>query len=60
MRYVIAARYNDRGEQITEEERKQLVLDSEAAREIVAELNSRAATAYCNARKDEDKTGDAL
>ncbi len=39
MNYVIAARYNEKGEQIYEHEKEKLVLDSQIAREIVAGLN---------------------
>lgn len=44
MRYIIAARYNDKGERIFENEKEKLVLDSQMAREIVAGLNSRTET----------------
>ena len=60
MKYVIAARYNERGEQITEEEKEQLVLDCQTARDIVADLNSRITSAKSNLKTDEYKAEDIL
>lgn len=55
MKYVIAARYNEKGERITEEEKEHLVLDCQTAREIVAQLNSRVTAADTAGRKPGDR-----
>lgn len=60
MKYVIAARYNERGEQITEEEKKQLVLDCQTARDIVADLNSRITSARNTSKAADGKAEDIL
>ena len=62
MKYVIAARYNSEGKRITEGAREEMVLDSPAARKIVAGLNRKmsADRDYRSSDSAESKAGDWL
>lgn len=60
MKYVIAARYDDKGDRIPEGERQRLVLDCQAAREIVAALNGRVNATHSDEGDSDNKAGGIL